>query len=123
MPTPFMHLAFAQRVIDDSALPMAYRETLTAPENWGAFLLGSVAPDARVSSGIRRADTHFFEYTPTIPVPPFTVMLERFPDCHRTIGDSCQSPNTARIAAFWKSGVRTTTDALTTWRRSDEQYE
>lgn len=80
MPTPFMHLAFSQRVIDDPALPRAHRETLTAPENWGAFLLGSVAPDARVSSGIRRADTHFFEYTPTIPVPPFTVMLERFPE-------------------------------------------
>ena len=79
MPTPFMHLAFAQRVIDDPTLPAADRALITAPANWGAFLLGSVAPDARVSSGIRRADTHFFEYAATIPIPPFTVMLDRFP--------------------------------------------
>jgi hypothetical protein len=78
-----MHLAFAQRVIDDPLLPTATRTLLTAPENWGAFLLGSIAPDARVSSGIRREDTHFFEYTPEIAVPPITVMLNQFPQLKR----------------------------------------
>ena len=49
------------------------------------------------------------------------VMLDRLPDCHRTSGDSCQSLRIARITSFSKSGVRTTSDRLTTCRRSDEQ--
>ncbi|MHB8629819.1 MAG: zinc dependent phospholipase C family protein [Aggregatilineales bacterium] len=81
MPTPFMHLAFAQRVSADDTLPSAARELLTA--QWGAFLLGNVAPDARVSSGIRRADTHFFEYEPVIATPALSAMLSRFPELAR----------------------------------------
>lgn len=82
MPTPFMHLAFAQRVSADELLPPATRDLITA--QWGAFLLGNIAPDARVSSGIRRADTHFFEYEPVITTPPVTAMLSRFPELART---------------------------------------
>jgi len=78
-----MHLAFAQRVIDDPVLPATIRAFLTSPENWGAFLLGSIAPDARVSSGIKRVDTHFYEYTPQIVTPPFTVMLGQFSQLNR----------------------------------------
>ena len=81
MPTPFMHLAFAQRVSVDEMLPSVARELIT--EEWGAFLLGNIAPDARVSSGIHRADTHFFEYEPVIAIPPATVMLTRFPELAR----------------------------------------
>src|ERR1700694_5021643 len=77
MPTPFMHLAFAQRVSTDDMLPPATRELIAA--HWGPFLLGNVAPDARVSSGIRRADTHFFEYEPIIETPPVSAMLTLYP--------------------------------------------
>jgi hypothetical protein len=71
-----MHMAFAQRVIDDPALA-PYQTLIDA--HWGAFLLGNIAPDARVSSGIRRADTHFFEYAPEIDPPAMTAMLAQFP--------------------------------------------
>jgi len=77
MPTPFMHMAFAERIIRDPALPDPLRSAIKA--QWGAFLLGSIAPDARVASGIRRADTHFFEYEPVIAVPPNVVMLTQYP--------------------------------------------
>ncbi len=81
MPTPFMHMAFAQRVVADDALPPDVRAAIDA--HWGAFLLGSIAPDARVSSGIRRADTHFFEYEPVIATPPITAMLTQYPMLNR----------------------------------------
>jgi len=77
-----MHLAFARRVITDERLPITARELIVT--QWGAFLLGSIAPDARVSSGIRRADTHFFEYEPVIATPPLTLMLSRFPGLARS---------------------------------------
>lgn len=77
MPTPFMHMALGQRLIADPDLSNAIRASLR--QHWGAFLLGSIAPDARVSSGLRRAQTHFFEYAPKIEVPPAVRMLNDFP--------------------------------------------
>jgi Zinc dependent phospholipase C len=78
-----MHLAFAQRMAADNALPMDV-QTLIQTEP-GAFLLGNIAPDARVSSGIRRADTHFFEYMPKVDPSPVTTMLTRFPELCRSV--------------------------------------
>lgn len=77
-----MHMALVNRLIDDASLPTATRTLLRSA--WGAFLLGSVAPDARVSSGISRVDTHFFEYAPTIDPPPATAMLHRHPGLRRS---------------------------------------
>lgn len=76
MPTPFMHLAFAQGTLTDPSL--APWNALIR-EQWGPFLLGNIAPDARISSGIRRADTHFFEYEPVIPVSAMQAMLTQYP--------------------------------------------
>ncbi len=76
-----MHMAFAQRVINDSVLAL-HRELIL--NHWGAFLLGNIAPDARVSSGIRRADTHFFEYGPEINPSALSAMLETFPALQRS---------------------------------------
>jgi hypothetical protein len=76
-----MHMAFAHRVMTDGLLPSHARSLIAA--QWSAFLLGSIAPDARVSSGIRRADTHFFEYEPVIAVPPITAMLTQYPTLAR----------------------------------------
>ena len=39
----------------------------------------------------------------------------------RTIGDTCHSLKIARTIPFENSGVRETTDTLTTWRRSEAQ--
>jgi hypothetical protein len=77
MPTPFMHIALADRLIDDPELPPSAYETLK--QAWGAFLLGNIAPDARVSSGLPRSATHFFEYTSPLDVPPACKLLSTFP--------------------------------------------
>src|SRR6266436_5852158 len=78
MPTPFMHMALAERLITDPVLPAGVRDLLVS--NWGAFLLGSIAPDARVSSGIDRVGTHFFEYVPHIDPSAVQVMMMRHPE-------------------------------------------
>lgn len=77
MPTPFMHIAFAHRFIQEPAVPLPIRATLR--EHWGPFLLGSIAADARVSSGLQRADTHFFDYQAQLVPPPHQVMLATHP--------------------------------------------
>jgi hypothetical protein len=82
MPTPFMHMALAERLIHDPDLPDDVCNILKAA--WGAFLLGSIAPDARVSSGIDRAGTHFFEYAPVISPRPIAAMLTQFPQIARS---------------------------------------
>ncbi len=62
MPTPFMHLHFAERLLAHPALDEAVRQQLCA--NWPAFYLGSVAPDFQVVCAVVREATHFY----TIPV-------------------------------------------------------
>lgn len=77
MPTPFTHLEIAQRLVSDEQLPLDLREALQ--DSVGAFLLGSIAADARVNAGTDRADTHFYSYTKPIERPPYQIMLERYP--------------------------------------------
>ncbi len=77
MPTPFTHLASAQRMLHDAALPADLRDTLTA--ECPAFLLGSIAADARNSGDLKREDTHFYSYDQGIHDHPWRVMLGRFP--------------------------------------------
>lgn len=64
MPTPFTHLETAQRLLIDPALPDAVRTALH--DDCPAFLLGSIAADARTSAAIRREATHFYlqDYLP-----------------------------------------------------------
>jgi hypothetical protein len=90
MPTPFMHMALAHRLIADPVLPSTARDLLRT--SWGAFLLGSIAPDARVSSGISRVDTHFFDYAPVINPPPAAAMIARHSALRRAVvQDSAQA--------------------------------
>ncbi len=77
MPTPFTHLEIAQRLLADDAIPPETRADLN--DERSAFLLGSIAADARVSSGLKREDTHFYLYDQTISAPPWRTMLARFP--------------------------------------------
>ncbi len=76
MPTPFTHLHAAQRLLTDALLPAAARDLLAAERP--AFLLGSVAADARVASG-RRADTHFYAYDEPLREHPWRAMLQQHP--------------------------------------------
>lgn len=77
MPTPFTHLAIAQRLLRDDQIPSAMRDLLNAERS--AFLLGNIAADARVSSNIMRADTHFYRYDEPMRDHPWRVMLADHP--------------------------------------------
>lgn len=78
MPTPFSHLAVAQKLLSDPQLPLNYRQLLE--QDLGAFLLGNVAADARVGSGAPREQTHFYAYGQHIDVSPWQVMLRQYPE-------------------------------------------
>lgn len=75
-----MHLHAAHRFLHDETIPTPIRAILSHPDHLGAFLLGNVAPDARVSGGMARGNTHFFEYTPP-KIDPLakTVMFQQHP--------------------------------------------
>lgn len=77
MPTPFNHLRVAQRLLKDPDVPSGTRHLLQVER--GAFLLGNIAADARVSSGLPRAETHFYQYDQPMIEHPWQVMLSRYP--------------------------------------------
>ncbi len=90
MPTPFTHLEIAQRLLDDPVLPDAVRDDLTRAR--GAYLLGSVAADARVGSGMPREHTHFYHYSKPMTDHPWRVMVDAHP--------RLMQPRTAAERAF-----------------------
>jgi hypothetical protein len=90
MPTPFTHLKAAQDLLRDPVIPELIRAALNAERS--AFLLGSIAADARVSSGIERADTHFYRYDEPMDQRAWRVMLARHP--------SLQTPGSASQRVF-----------------------
>lgn len=77
MPTPFTHLVVAARLLEDARVPADVRAALA--DECGAFLLGSIAADARVSSGLLRENTHFYAYDRPITEHPWRVMLAQYP--------------------------------------------
>ncbi|MBL8147773.1 MAG: hypothetical protein JNL34_15450 [Anaerolineae bacterium] len=77
MPTPFTHLASAQRLLDDEGWSAPGRAFLHAHAS--AFLLGSIAADGHACSALRREDTHFYTYDRPITTPPSAIMLTRYP--------------------------------------------
>jgi hypothetical protein len=87
MPTPFMHLRNAHRFLSDSAIPQNLRDDFSRAGRLGAFLLGSVAPDARVSGGMSRGETHFFEYAAKIEPNACEAMLNSHPSLKSAQGD------------------------------------
>lgn len=86
MPTPFTHLRTAQRLLDDKDISPALRELLYAQHS--AFLLGNVAADARVDSGLLRANTHFYQYDQPITQHPWRVMLDQNPSLSAPTNDA-----------------------------------
>jgi hypothetical protein len=77
MPTPFTHLETAQRLLVDEAVPPDLRAALEAER--GAFLLGNIAADARTGGGLKREDTHFYQYDRPLTDHPWRVMLDQHP--------------------------------------------
>lgn len=91
MPTPFTHLAKAQRLIDDPVLSTPQRAFLT--HHWGAFLLGNIAPDAHhETTTLKREDTHFFAYTPKVEPLAEDAMLAAHPQlAFADLGETAQA--------------------------------
>lgn len=77
MPTPFMHLAAAQRLLADPAVPAKQRRLLNTHS--GAYLLGSVVADAHGLAGLRRDESHFYAFDQPMEDHPWRVMLARYP--------------------------------------------
>jgi hypothetical protein len=82
MPTPFTHLAYAQRILEDETLPADVHQLIHA--ECPSFLLGSIAADAQTISGIAREDTHFYAYDREMDDHPYRLMLSRFPQLARS---------------------------------------
>jgi len=59
MPTPFMHLAYADALLEDSRLHPEIRPILQ--QNLPAFYLGNIAPDYQAICDIHRSRTHFYQ--------------------------------------------------------------
>jgi hypothetical protein len=90
MPTPFTHLAAAQRLLRDPDMPASVLALIDSERP--AFLLGCVAADARITGNINREMTHFFAYDRPIEQPPWQVMLAQHPSLH--------TPHSAAQRAF-----------------------
>jgi hypothetical protein len=90
VPTPFTHLASAQRLLVDDKLPAAVRAAIE--RDLPAFLLGNIAADARIAGGVAREATHFFAYDRPIVQHPWRVMLAQHP--------SLSSPHSSAQRAF-----------------------
>ncbi|MCE2490314.1 MAG: zinc dependent phospholipase C family protein [Anaerolineae bacterium] len=82
MPTPFTHLAAAQRLLVHPDLAENTRKRLKT--ELPAFLLGNIAADAtRLHAPGTREDTHFYHYHEPIGENPWRQMLQRHPQLLR----------------------------------------
>ncbi len=88
MPTPFSHLAIAQRLLKD--LPPTTTEALVAQRP--AYVLGSVAADARPDVPEPRKTTHFYAYDEPMLDHPWRTMLQQHPQL--------RSPSDPALRAF-----------------------
>ena len=80
MPTPFTHLETAQRMLIDEQIPPEIRSALALEKP--AFLLGSIAADARTNGDLTRESTHFYSYDKGITEHPWRVMLQQNPNLY-----------------------------------------
>ena len=77
MPTPFMHLRIAYKLLADDDVPGDAHEIIAA--DLPAYLLGSIVADARVYPGADRELTHFYRYDRPMPDHPWCEMLRQNP--------------------------------------------
>jgi len=89
MPTPFTHLAVAQRLLDDLEVSNSARSFLLHERP--AFLLGNIAADARISDGVTRESTHFFAYDRPIDAHPWRVMFTQHSALEHTASEAQQA--------------------------------
>jgi hypothetical protein len=77
MPTPFMHLEMAERIVADRLASAAVRRQVR--DAFVAFYFGSVAPDFQTISMIPRAATHFYDLPPDEAEMAYPRMMAQYP--------------------------------------------
>lgn len=77
MPTPFMHLQIAERVLVNDALYEEQRRQLK--KNLPAFYLGNIAPDYQTIFNVAREKTHFYQLPPAMNDRAYPEFLNSFP--------------------------------------------
>jgi hypothetical protein len=77
MPTPIMHLALAEEILDRADLPADVHCLLT--EQRGPFLLGNTAPDVQTVSEQDRFATHFYTIPRTTDRPAHETLFAAHP--------------------------------------------
>lgn len=83
MPSPFTHIANAQRLVRDPVVPEAIRQALITDES--AFLLGNIAADGHhLAEGLRRDQTHFYKYDFPVIEHPWRIMMAQHPSLWET---------------------------------------
>lgn len=125
MPTPFTHLALAQRLLTDALLPTAARALFTRER--GAFLLGNIAADARVSSGLLREHTHFYTYDQPINEAPWRVMVREYPALWQPTSEAQQAFVAGYVAhlvmdAVWSLEIVRPYFFQAEWRTPEHRY-
>jgi hypothetical protein len=78
MPTPFMHLQIAERVLKNNGLDQGVRAVVA--RNLPAFYLGNVAPDYQTIAKIPREQTHFYNLPPGFDDDACRTMLNKYPE-------------------------------------------
>ena len=86
MPTPFSHMVAITRLLADDAVPPELQTLLQNQRP--AFMLGSVAPDARIDAPDSRAATHFYIYQEPIDRDPWRRMLDRYPALNTPVDEA-----------------------------------
>ncbi|MGH2538554.1 MAG: zinc dependent phospholipase C family protein [Candidatus Promineifilaceae bacterium] len=81
MPTPFMHLEIAERILADGALRPGVRRLLLAA--YPAYYLGHVAPDYQTVSVASRETSHFYLMPPRPENQPERDLLAAYPGLAR----------------------------------------
>ena len=81
MPTPFMHLQFAERIKGNlnASNEIDGRWSMLKAELWPAFYFGSVAPDYQSICGVERQLTHFYGLPPAPDNEAYPRMLAQYP--------------------------------------------
>jgi hypothetical protein len=84
MPTPFMHLQLAERVLAHERLDENVRTLLY--DHYPAFYLGNVAADFQTICDIPRENTHFYDLPPARDARAYPEMLVRYPQLAQVDG-------------------------------------
>ncbi len=82
MPTPFSHMRAAIDLLHHESIPADIHTALVS--SYPAYVLGSVAPDARVDAPDPRAATHFYAYQQPMEKHPWLIMLDEYPQLTRS---------------------------------------